>query len=414
MVETETTMSRMTKYLLGVVFGALSMTVHQAKAADVDTLPQSVRMVQARYGVNTGLNQTWKSDGKLYELGDTQSISFNATTLARVSQRAQALIAALDFFGRNDLGSKINLGTLEVSTKPQLEYFVPVMAYGLSSRWTLGVGLPVMRYSNQIRLSSGPSNLEFYRSQLEGRVNRELDEALNMNIVDESRKVLAQKGFKPIQDRDETFLGDVEVALLHRLARLGSWDFMHQMSVTLPTGPKDDPDDLMALNKFHRLAFNTSITASRRLFRNWKIVPYGGLQLPVPDQVVKRVPRDEGDTIPDADSKQEVTRIVGATATAGSELRWAFARSWSVMTGAESFWKSQDRYTGSGRMDLLEKDTEQSGTIVRAGFGYSTVASYMQNLAAAPMQMGLTVSDMIMGRNKERQMITEFSAALFF
>ena len=396
-----------------IAFALLTGVSQSARAVDVETLPKGVRMSQARFGVISGLDQTWAKDGKLYDLGETRSVTFDAATLARVNERARALVQALDYFGNHDLGEKIQLGTLNVQTTPQLQFFAPVLAYGLSDSWTLGIGVPVVRYQNTLTLSASNSNLAFYRQQFQG-ISHQLDDALNLDLVAEAQKVIAEKGYRRLENRDETFVADMQVALLHRLGDLGSWSFLHQIAVTVPTGPKDDPDDLMSLNAFGRTALGNTIIAARQVARRLIFLPYLGLDLPIPDRVVKRIPKNDDDNLPDQDSKQEIGRFLAPMATLGSELRWAFTNRWDAKYGVEGSAKGKDRYEGTGRTDLLEKNTDSEVLRVRGGLSYSTVEDYKIGKSMAPTRVSLEVADTVAGRNIERQLRTELAAMLFF
>ena len=384
-----------------------------ARGADVETLPQGVWSAQVRYGVISGLQDTWGSDGKLYNLGELHSISFDAATLAKVNPRGQALIQALNYFGSQDLGSKINLGTLNVSTSPEISYVAPVMAYGINDRWTIGVGLPVIHYLNHMSLSASSSNLAFYRQQF-GGMDKALDDALNIDIVAEAEKVLAAKGYKPLTNRDEQFLGDVEVSVLHKLPELGSWHFLHQLTFVLPTGPKDDPSDLEAVDYFGRAEIENTLVAGYEVLPGLALMPYTGLLVPLPDTVSRRVPLNEDDLLPDANQLEDVNRWLAPTLTVGGTARLTLFTDWALRTGAEASWKGADRYSGTGRMDLLEANSDTFLTRVLGGIDFSTIDRYRSGRAKFPTKVSAEVSDTVLGRNFNRELITEISAMLFF
>lgn len=389
------------------------LSAREARAADVEVLPAGVRMTQARFGVISGLNQTWKNDGNLYDLGETRSVTFDAATLARVNDRAGALVRALDQFGRRDLGSTLTLGTLNVSTQPQISYFAPILAYGVNDRLTLGFGIPVVRYNNEITLSASASNLDFYRQQL-GGASAALDGVLNIDLVTETQRVLAEKNYRPLTNRNETFVGDAQLAMLYRLPEAGSWALLHQLTLTLPTGPKDDANDLMALNAFGRTSLEASLIGARVLGAGWTYLPSVSVLVPIPDRTNRRVPKNEYDTLPDADREQELGRWTGPTVALGSDLRWEVFGRWSLKGGIEAASKSKDRYSGSGRTDLLEKNTESSVLRTKGGLTYSTVEDYKLKKARMPSRISLEVTDTVAGRNIERQLRTDLTAMLFF
>lgn len=404
----------MTRYgLFALILLVVGLPAFSARAVDVEVLPAGVRMTEGRYGVISGLDQTWKNDGKLYDLGETRSVTFDAATLARVNDRARDLVHALDQFGSHDLGHTLQLGTLNVSTTPEINYYAPVIAYGVTDRLTIGVGLPVIHYTNTISLSASASNLDFYRQQL-GGASRALDGVLNMDLVAETQRVLAEKQYRPLTNRDTTFLGDVQIAMLYRLPDFGDWALMHQLTLTLPTGPKDDPNDLMALNSFGRTSIEAVLIAARALKPRVTFLPYVSLLVPIPDRTSRRVPTNDYDTLPDPDTTEDLGRWTAPTLAFGSELRWEVIDRWSLKTGLEVAGKGQDRYYGSGRTDLLEKDTDSSVVRARGGLTYSTVEDYKLKKASLPSRLALEVTDTVVGRNIERQLRTDLTAMLFF
>jgi len=404
----------MTRYgLFALIILTCGLVGSVGWAVDVEVLPAGVRMTQGRYGVISGLDQTWKNDGKLYDLGETRSVTFDAATLARVNDRARALVRALDQFGSHELGHTLHLGTLNVSTLPQITYYAPVLAYGVTDRLTIGLGVPVVRYTNTISLSASASNLDFYRQQL-GGASRALDGVLNMDLVSETQRVLAEKQYRPLSNRDSTFLGDIQLAMLYRLPDFGDWALMQQLTLTLPTGPKDDPNDLMALNAFGRTTVEASLIGARSLARRVTYLPYVSLLVPIPDRTSRRVPKNDYDSLPDPDDTQELGRWTAPTLAVGSELRWECVDRWTLKSGLEAAGKGQDRYDGSGRTDLLEKDTDSSVIRAKGGLTYSTVEDYKLKKASLPSRISLEVTDTVVGRNIERQLRTDLTAMLFF
>lgn len=381
-----------------------------ALGALTQTLPAGVRSPALRSGVISGLDQTYTEGGRLRRLGDTRSLSFDAATLSRVNPDAQTLIRVLNAFGSQNLGKDINLGTLVIDTRPEIHYLAPVLAYGVSDRWTLGLGVPLIHYVNRIDLRSVPANLDFYRSQFSG-LSSELDRALNVDLVAEARKTLALKGYRNLENRDENFVGDLQLVSLHRW-EVDARPLIHQVTLTLPTGPHFDADDLMGLNLYGRTSIENSLTTTFAMAPRWSLVPSASLLLPLPDQIVARVPTDEADNLPEA--KTSVARWLGPTVGVSVELHWNFDRRWTALGGLESSWKSADRYDGDGRTDLLGHDTATKAHRVRGGFTYSTVASYQNKESSLPAMTSMEISDTVAGLNVERQLRTEFNLTLFF
>lgn len=383
-------------------------------AYSTDTLPGGVRSANLRIGWVEGLTDTYGDDRKLYDLGAKHSIAFDAATLARVNSEAQTLIQALNAFGSGALGSKIHLGTLKIDTRPEVQYTAPVFGYGINDKWTMGVGLPWVHYKNQVGLSSESSNLDFYRSQFSG-LSQELDRALNINLASEAQRALVAKGYRSLEDRDESYAGDMQIALLHHFdSGLRDIETTHQMTFVLPTGPAYNSDDLMALNIFGRTSFDNTLTLATPIGPRWIGRVAGTLKLPIPDRVVMRVPRDDDDNLPDENQKQNVQRQLGMSRVLGGELEYLMTRAFSLAGATEYTQKDTDKYSGSGRVDLLSKNTNSDALRWKATATYSTVAAYKANQFVAPGMVALEVSDTIAGTNIERQTKAEMNLYLFF
>jgi len=84
---------------------------------------------------------------------------------------------------------------------------------------------------------------------------------------------------------------------IHKLEDIGSWALLHQMTLTLPTGPKDDPNDLEALNLFGRTQLENTLIAAQTLFGHIVVLPYSSLLVALPDTISRRIPMDESDTL---------------------------------------------------------------------------------------------------------------------
>lgn len=405
--------ARLQSLCIGLGLFCSAVEAPSAWATSVETLPKHIRMAQIKTGFIGGLNQVWGMNGQLYDRGEARSVSFDGATLARVSPQAAELVRALNQFGTRNLGDSIHMGTLDIQTLPEISYVAPVMAYGVSERWTVGLGIPVINYSNRISLSASSSNLSFYRDQLGGNAQL-IDDALNVNLVAETKKVIAEKGYRPLESRDESFIGDIQIASLYRLKNRGSWSALYQLGLTLPTGPKDDPNDLMAVNAFGRTVVDNSIVLARRLDSHWTVLPYASLSVTLPDRVDKRVPKNEDDVLPDASARATVTRFSGPSLGVGSELQYTVNRSWSLKGGLEGVSKARDRYLGDGRVDLLSTNSDCDVARIRGGVDYSSINEYRAGRALIPSRVALDVSDTVAGRNIERQLRADVSAALFF
>ena len=388
-----------------------------ALAVPTEVLPSGVRSVSVRGGMIDGMDQTFTSEGRLAGLGATKSMSFDAKTLARVNERARELIAALNSIGSGHLGSKIHLGTLIVDTRPEMQYIAPVFAYGVSRRWTLALGLPVVHYTNQIALTANGSNLSSYRDAGLMGVSHELDQALTLDLVSEVEELLSVRGYKPLKNRNETFLADAQLAALYQIHASSEFRALYQATLSLPTGPAYDPDDLMAPNQFGRTSLESTLALAFLPHRKLTLAPYASLQAFLPDQIEARVPKSEDDALPAAEQKEIVLRRLGLTGHLGADVSWDFTSEWSSLVGVDWMQKAEDRYEGSrrsSRTDLLSKDTAAQAMTAKTGVSYSTIQKFKRKASAIPWIASLEVSDILMGVNQMRQTKFDLAMAVFF
>lgn len=384
-------------------------------ASATDTLPEGIWSPSLHMGMITGIDQKYTGDGNLWGLGDTHAVEFNAATLSHFDQQAQDLVAALNEFGKAQLGSNINFGTLVPNTDPIINYYAPVLARGVTPKWTLGLGLPVIHYQNTISFSVQNSNLDYYKNQVP--VGSPLyTQAVNTNLVQETYNTIVQKGYDPLTNQNTTFLGDAQLASLYRFYEHGNVSALYTATFNLPTGPKYDPRNLAALNVFGRTGLENRVTLSYVMGAHWEAAPFLSYMAFMPDHVDMRVPTDPNDVLPDQSTEQSVTRQLGGTAMAGGNMYYTLNDQWSFGAGYSYEKKAQDTYSGSQavRYDLLSVATDDEAQKVSAQINYSTVKSYFRKLSLLPGVITFNYMDTIAGRNIERETIEELVFMMFF
>ncbi|HVK60637.1 MAG TPA: transporter [Bdellovibrionales bacterium] len=383
------------------------------------TLPARINSPQLRMGTISGVGERYVSNGSLVSLSDHYSMEFDSNTLSSVEPRIKQLVEVLNQFGKQEMGSALNLGTLKIDTRPDVRYMAPLHAYGITSKWTVAVGLPIVEYKNDIQISSSGSNLSSIRSQVYG-VSPELDEAFDelegVDLTDRARTELSTKGYKPLESRDETIIGDVQLANLYRVYSNSRFSVLSRTLLNLPTGPGDDPDDLADLAMFGQTYIEEAAIANYQLFNRLRLSAKAAYRFNLENSVVKRVPKNEKDTLPDADTKEDVRRKVGDTITIGSGFSLEVINRWFAGAAYEVSQKLADQYTGSksSKYDLLSKDTNSEAHRMRLGLTYDSTTAYQRKEAWLPAMISYEYSDTIRGLNIERQTIHEIWLTLFF
>ncbi|MBC7370142.1 MAG: hypothetical protein H7326_01165 [Bdellovibrionaceae bacterium] len=384
-------------------------------ATSTTVLPEGVNSPSFRFGSIQGIDQKYTENGSLMKLGDFKSVSFDVTQLSKFNPDAKKLIDALNRFGSQRLGDSFNLGVLRIETAPAVKYFAPVYARGITSKWTLGLGVPVVNYTNRIQLSQQFSNIAYYRQQFSG-IDPELDAALNTDLGQATNQTLTAKGYKALSSRDETFIGDVQVVSLYKFFEDTTQALNYQLQLSLPTGPQYNPDDLAAINIFGRTTVVNTLAYSKRMSSRWTAVPYVSYMINITDKVNMRVPTSETDTLPEETTKEILDRKIGNTSSIGGNIVYDFSEELAVAAGYEASDKDQDAYRGGRgqRYELLDLNTAAKYQKARAEVSYSSVKSYFSKQAMIPAIISYQISDIIAGINIERQLTQELNVMLFF
>lgn len=396
--------------LLGICFPSLTL-------ASTSVLPEKINSPSFRYGTVSGIGQRYNSQGSLMTLTDLNSLDMNSAALVSLEPEAKELVSVLNNFGPQGFGDNLHLGSLKIEVDPSVKYFAPIYARGMTDKWTLAVGLPVITYQNNINLYTTGSNIEQTETELRG-ISPDLDAAfdrLKINLVTEAQNVLQKKGYKPLENREDTFLGDVQLASLYQFMNRGAWSGLTRTTVNLPTGPAPDPDDLTDLDIFHQTSIDQQVVFGYNHRDRVFLYAKSGVRLNLPDQITTRVPEKVGD-LPDVDRRDQVQRQIGPQGVVGAATEYRVIDTFSVLAGLDFIEKMQDSYKGSKNWDysVLAKDTRSSGKRARLGVALDTTRAYFRNEAMIPALVSYEWTDTLSGRNIERQTTNEIWLTLFF
>jgi len=400
----------------------LSLGLTPAFAMDsTEILPKGVNSPAFRYGIVSGVDSKYTADGSVMSLNEINTVNFNSDQIAKINPEVTSLVNILNQFSQQQLGSQINLGTLRVETEPNVKYVAPIYARGITERLTLAVAMPVVFYENKLRLNQSSSNVPQICAQFAG-IEEDIPELktackeLGVKVVDATQNELAKKGYRRIQDRKETVMGDAQMVSLWKLHEEGRQSALLRTTITLPTGQKNNPDDLADLGIFGLTAVEPALIVNQLWGRRIRLAAKAGYKFVVPDSTELRVPGSEGDILPGPETKENVSRRVGGTAFAGGAVNLTIGDSFGLAGGYEYSLKGADNYSGSrgARYELLAKDSKSSAHRIRGGITYDTIALYQRKKNFPPLKLDYEIINTIAGSNSDRQLVNEFSLTMFF
>lgn len=372
-----------------------------------DVLPDGVRSFSVKMGTLTGLNQFYTDTGQLKYISDMNAVNLDVATLNQIDDSTEDLVNILNQFGPDNLGNQLNLGQLKVETNPEVNYYTPILLYGVSSQWTIGVGIPIVKYSNDLSVRLKGSNLEKLSSQFTG-ASSELDAAINRLNVDLTRAfqdTLVKKGYERIENREDTFIGDVQLISAYQFANIIDYKNAAQVIVGLPTGPKPNPDDLTDIESFSHWTIKPALISEKRLNAQMKVMGSLSYQAVLPMDVEKRVPLNSADKLPSAQQKDTLHEDMGDTWSIGSAVKWEMTDSFNTGVGYSFEQKQKDWIAGSEKGDasLLVKNTDSQASLAKLELNYSTIKDFKNKKASVPATLSYEISQVVnnpIARNK--------------
>ncbi len=382
-------------------------------------LPRNIYSPSFRYGVFSNVTEKYDQHGELHTYGDINTLTFDAKSLAKVEPRITELVQILNQFGHDQIGDQIHLGSLRISPEVNISYFVPVLAYGVTPAWTFALAAPVVSYKNKITVSESGSNVAQIRQQFQG-VSTQLDDAFNQldrSLSAELASQLAQKGYKPLENKSGSFLGDVQLVSLWRFYEHDDFSLLLRNQAALPTGPEDDPDDLADLGPvFHETSMDNILFANYYLTPWWRLGAKTGYRFYLEKNQTVRVPLNSDDQLPDQASRQDLKKQTGDVFIGGLSQEFFFMRYWSLAFGYEQERKSADRYSGrvGSNTGLLSQDTNYQLQRYRIGVSFDSTTAFTRGQAPLPAMVNFEYSDVFAAVNTERQTLQEMTITLFF
>lgn len=398
------------------LFPAIAMAMDST-----EILPAGINSPAFRYVILSGIDSKYSANGSIQTLNDTNTVRFTSDKLVQIRPEVTQLVTIMNQYSQQELGTQINLGTLRIESEPSVKYLAPIYARGITDSLTLAAAVPVVFYENKLQMNQYSSNVKSICGQFSGvtKLVPEVAEActeLDIKVVDAARDEISAKGFKPIRDRKETVIGDAQFLSLWKVHDNGSTSSLLRTTFTLPTGQKNDPDDLADLGAFGQTAVEPALLFNYLPHKRVRLAAKAAYKLALPDSLESRVPESDGDFLPKAESKEKLSRNLGDTVTLGGALNLALGDSIGLAGGYEYNHKSADSFRGNrgARYDLLMKDTKSRAHKLRAGVSYDTISLYQRKKNFPPLKLDYEVINTVAGLNVDRQLVNELSLTMFF
>ena len=296
---------------------------------------------------------------------------------------------------------------------------VPTLAYGVSDRWTLAVGIPII-YSNMHPATGWTVDPQFeaklnklatngYRNPI-GKYQADLQ-----NVI---QTELKNYGYDPLVDQSQTGIGDVVIAGKYQALKNRTLTVAISPRVSLPTGRASDVNKVVDLAPGDGHP-NFGVAAISDYWIRPRLIWTSSLSYTYQTPMVraKRIPLEASNWIsPDVDNSahQKAGDILGTS----TGLRYEVLPAVTLGAGYSFQYKAPDKYTGNHfdptRYNYLSVETEQTMHALDIGVQYSTVPLFRAHKFEIPLDIGIDYATVLVGRNTKKIELAAIELASYF
>lgn len=327
------------------------------------------------------------------------------------------------------LADNLDLGKIDLTPTIQAKGEALGLAWGVSDRLMLAVGVPFLRAS--VTLSGG-----YYNSGAISKAAKELRktsepktktkalalaqllEQLPMIRGEYLQGVLVNNwGYKPIGNWKGSGIGDTKIFAQFKAHSDSFIQNALRLGTELPTGHVDDPDNLIDL-PFGAGYYKTYLESQNdlTLWPDHLILNFRGrYQYGWSTERTFRL--KPSSSFPLTAEKELIQYKPGNTWNLGTELHAKLTHSITLMSAFTRTLSEQDHIRGN-RADydysILETGTDSEVNTLEFGIRYSSVNSYLAKEIPIPFLLGLTFSRVLSGTNTEQINQSEIHLEMYF
>lgn len=395
--------------------------------ASTTVLPKGIRSLSFKT-IGTAPSNRLGNDGASAPLGAalTQDVTFQAlidgkpnpedrdTAFAEAQKAELKAFLENNGFSTEDLAGKT---TAEINIVAAI--VTPVLAYGMSNNWSLGLAVPVYQYRSSVRTGFvANKNIDKIAQILKEKGMTEELVTLEESLENPVQAKMAKNVYVPPRSMNKTMLGDIKLVSKYRFYRQELIELVAYNELTLPTG--NAPDAYKALDLTSgdgQIDLNLGLISAIQVSDGFRFISQLGYIFELPDKLERRIPEDSGSRItPDMDPNTR--RDIGDQAYAQFVGEYVPYTGFALNAAYGFKYKAKDRYSGAkfamNRYKFLETETRQNIHTAQAGASYSTIDLYRAKKFAVPLKAGLNYTHVLAGKNVMDASVYAFELSMFF
>lgn len=382
-------------------------------------LPKGVRNVSFQ-GFTTEAFTKYNTEGNGEALGKALNKQLTWTDIINgqdsvfQQQSIQALLL--------DLGKDLNevVGETSGVVNARATVSVPVLAYGVTSKWTLAVAVPVVYSSTNVDTGFiGNQVLEnFVGSELVAQGLARQAEAAASKFVNLVNQKAVGNGYQPISSESNTRIGDIKLVNKLQILKNEKLSVALKQDVSFPTGTPSDPHKVVDVGSGDaQWDLGAGAVVDYSLTSSFGLTAHAGYTAQLPYYVTRHLPKSMDDSL-SADVDENIYLDMGDIFALGLGAKYTLFTVWTVSAAYTFQAKGADTYIGEVyepfRYEIMEFDTHQRMHSGQIGLDFSTIPLFQQKRFAVPLQAGLGYTWVLSGENVSADSVIGFRASVFF
>ncbi len=383
-------------------------------------LPKGVRNLNYK-AVVTSVDSIYNSAGISAPLADPmfQDITFGDIILGKKTDFDKAAVREKMLAVGADENTVVAKSTGAINAEVTVQ--VPVLAWGITDKWTAAVAVPIKTQSISIDTGVIQSNKEIITAlrnklALDGQ-GKEIEE-LDRKLANPIKAKAEELGYEAIlRNEKKTMLGDIKLVNKYKV-----WESDFQMltlsgEITLPTGETALLDRMVNVpGGDGQWDIGASVTHDFKFANYFTISSNIAYTVQFADSVERRIPEQfksaaSGDI--DPNTHRNLGDILSLTLAPSMNYRGA-----SLALGYSFNYKQKDTYSGSKysseRYGWLAKNSQQTMNVFLGKVGYDTITLYKEGKFPVPALISLTHTQIFSGKNVAKNPLTTLDVSLFF
>jgi len=383
-------------------------------------LPKGVRNLNYKAAV-TSVDSIFNSSGSKATLADPMflDITFGDIILGKKNDFDKAAVKAKMLAVGADENTIIAKSTGAI--KAEVTVQVPILAWGITEKWTAAVAVPIKTQSISIDTGVIQTNDKIIKAlrnklALDGQ-GKEIEE-LERKLADPVRSKAEELGYEAIlRNEKKTMLGDIKLVNKYKVLENESNILTLSGEITLPTGETSILDRVVNVpGGDGQTDLGASVTHDFKFANYFTFTSNLAYTVQLADTVDRRIPEQyksaaSGDI--DTNTSRNLGDVVSLTVAPSVNYRGA-----SLAVGYSFNYKQADTYSGSlyasERYGWLAKNSQQTMNAFMGKVGYDTITLYREGKFPLPALISLTHTQIMSGKNVVNNPLTTLDISMFF